>query len=203
ISNDYYPALRRDNVDVVTQDILRFERDGIRTRDGVRHHADVIVYGTGFRAQEGVGSVRIVGAGGHTLEEAWSGGMEAFLGVSVAGFPNFFMLVGPNTGLGHNSMVYMIESQANYVLSALRHLRERKAVALDVRANVQADFNRSLQHRMKRTVWSSGCRSWYLDANGKNTALWPGFTFEFRRRTYRIDPRRYRVRLAADEARSA
>jgi cation diffusion facilitator CzcD-associated flavoprotein CzcO len=194
ISNDYYPALARDNVDVVTGDIERIERDGIVTRDGTKHRADVVIYGTGFLPQEGVGRVRIVGAGGRTLEDAWRDGMEAFLGVSVAGFPNLFLLIGPNTGLGHNSMVYMIESHVNYVIGAMRLLRERRATSLDVRADAQAGFNVKLQRRMKRTVWDSGCRSWYLDANGKNTTLWPGFTFDFRRRTYRIDPRAYRLR---------
>lgn len=193
ISNDYYPALRRENVHVITDDILRIERDAVVTRDGVRHPADVIVYGTGFRAQAGIGTARIVGEGGRTLEEAWRGGMEAFLGVSVAGFPNFFTIVGPNSGLGHNSMVFMIESHVNYVMSALRLLGGRNVAAIDVRPAVQADFNEKLQRRMKRTVWSSGCRSWYLDANGRNTTLWPGFTFDFRRRTYRIAPKRYRI----------
>ena len=193
ISNDYFPAVRRPNVNVVTEDILRFDRDAVVTTDGVRHHADVVIYGTGFRAQDGVGLVRIVGEGGRTLADAWRNGMEAFLGVSVAGFPNLFLLVGPNTGLGHNSMVFMIESHVNYVMSALRFLREKRAASLDVKPEVQTAFNDKLQHRMKRTVWSSGCRSWYLDANGRNTTLWPGFTFDFRRRTYRIAPGRYRI----------
>jgi cation diffusion facilitator CzcD-associated flavoprotein CzcO len=193
IANDYYPALTRENVAVIDAPIARIERDAIVTADGVRHPADAIVYGTGFRAQEGVGRVRIVGAGGRTLDDAWRDGMEAFLGVNVAGFPNLFMLVGPNTGLGHSSMIFMIESQINYVLSALRFLRGRGATALDVRPDVQDAFNAALQRRMERTVWTSGCRSWYLDANGKNTTLWPGFTFEFRRKTYRVDPRRYRL----------
>ena len=193
LSNDYYPALRRPNVEVVTDDIERFERGAIVTRAGHTYAADVIVYGTGFRAQEVVGGARIAGEGGRTLAEAWRDGVEAFFGVSVTGFPNLFLLVGPNTGLGHNSMVFMIESQVNYVMDAIRVLRTRNAAALDVRADVQAEFNEKLQRRMKRTVWSTGCRSWYLDANGKNTTLWPGFTFDFRRKTYRIDPRRYRI----------
>ena len=193
LSNDYYPALRRPNVEVVTDDIERFERGAIVTRAGHTYAADVIVYGTGFRAQEVVGGARIAGEGGRTLAEAWENGVEAFFGVSVTGFPNLFLLVGPNTGLGHNSMVFMIESQVNYVMDAMRVLRTRNAAALDVRADVQAEFNEKLQRRMKRTVWSTGCRSWYLDANGKNTALWPGFTFDFRRKTYRIEPRRYRI----------
>jgi len=192
LSNDYYPSLSRPNVEVVTDPISRVEGGDIVTVDGTRRHADVIIYGTGFRVQDGLGPVQVVGEGGRTLEDAWRNGMEAFLGVSVAGFPNFFTIVGPNTGLGHNSMVYMIESQINYIMSALGYLKRRRARAIDVRADVQASFNRELQKRTRHTVWSTGCRSWYLDRNGKNTALWPGFTFEFRRKTKRIDPRRYR-----------
>lgn len=192
ISNDYYPALARDNVAVVTEGIERIEAHAIVTRGGVRHAVDAIVYGTGFRAQAGLAPVRIVGTGGRTLDDVWRDGMSAYLGTSVAGFPNLFLLIGPNTGLGHNSMVYMIESQINYVLDALRALGRRRARALDVRPEVQAAFNTSLEHKLKNTVWQTGCTSWYLDRKGKNTTLWPGFAFEFRRRTKRIDPQCYR-----------
>jgi len=129
ISNDYYPALARDNVAVVTEGIERIEAHAIVTRGGVRHAVDAIVYGTGFRAQAGLAPVRIVGTGGRTLDDVWRDGMSAYLGTSVAGFPNLFLLIGPNTGLGHNSMVYMIESQINYVLDALRALGRRRARA--------------------------------------------------------------------------
>lgn len=191
-SNDYYATLARPNVEVVTDAIERIEADAVVTRDGVRHVVDAIVYGTGFRAQDPVAPVRIIGSGGLSLDDAWRDGLRAYLGTSVAGFPNLFLLVGPNTGLGHNSMVYMIESQINYVLDALRTLRRRGARALDVRPDVQRAFNATLEKKMAGTVWQSGCRSWYLDRNGKNTTLWPGFTFEFRRRTKRIDPKKYR-----------
>ena len=192
ISNDYFPALTRANVAVVTSDIARVEGDAVITSDGSRHVVDVIIYGTGFRAQDGLAPVRIVGEGGRTLDEAWSDGMEAYLGTSVAGFPNLFTLVGPNVGLGHNSMVFMIESQVAYVLDALRQLRKRGARALDVLPQVQRSFNDEIRAKTKKTVWMSGCRSWYLDKNGRNTSLWPGFTFDFRRRTRRIEPSRYR-----------
>ncbi len=192
ISNDYYPALGRENVRLVTDPIARIEPGAVVASDGSRYPADVLIYGTGFRAQDGLSPVRIVGEGGRTLEGAWADGMEAFLGTSVAGFPNFFTLVGPNTGLGHNSMVYMIESQIAYVLDALRQMKKRGARALDVRPEVQAAFNARLREKTKGTIWQSGCRSWYLDKNGKNTSLWPGFTFDFRRRTKRIEPARYR-----------
>ena len=120
--------------------------------------------------------------------------MEAYLGTSVAGFPNLFTIVGPNTGLGHNSMVVMMEAQYRYVLDALRLMRRRGLRALDVRPAVQANFNERLQRRMSRTVWASGCSAWYQDENGKNTTLWPGFTFAYRWLTRRFRPERYELR---------
>ncbi|GAC1625821.1 MAG: NAD(P)/FAD-dependent oxidoreductase [Vulcanimicrobiaceae bacterium] len=192
ISNDYYPALARPNVELVTSAISRVEPSGVVTADGRHHAADVLVYGTGFRAQDGLSPVRVIGEGGRTLDDAWADGMEAYLGTSVAGFPNFFTLVGPNTGLGHNSMIYMIESQIAYVLDALREMKRRGARAIDVRADVQRAFNARLHARTDRTIWHSGCRSWYLDARGVNRSLWPGFTFEFRLKTRRIASHRYR-----------
>ena len=120
------------------------------------------------------------------INDAWRDGIEAYLGTTVAGFPNFFMLLGPNTGLGHSSMVYMIESQAQYVLECLRALRERDLRFLDVRPEVQAGFNEAIQAKLGDAVWSSGCKSWYVDAQGKNRTLWPGFTFQFRKATSRL-----------------
>ena len=122
--------------------------------------------------------------------------MEAHLGSTVAGFPNLFIVPGPNTGLGHNSMVFMIESQIAYVLDCLRVMGERGIGAVDVRPEVQAASNREVQRNMQGTVWLSGCASWYLDASGRNTTLWPGFTYPFRRRTRRFDPAEYRLRPA-------
>ncbi len=192
LSDDYYPALERENVEVVTQGIRAVREQGIVTADGAEHHADAIVLATGFRATDPP-SVRIAGRGGVTLAEAWRDGMEAYLGTSVAGFPNLFLLIGPNTGLGHNSMVLMMEAQYRYVLSALDLLRARRARALDVRADVQARYNAKLQARLARTVWTSGCSSWYRDRSGKVTTLWPGFTFAFRARTRRVRPERYEL----------
>lgn len=193
ISSDYYPALRRSNLEIVTSPIRELREHAVVTEDGREHPVDAIVYGTGFRATDGLGTIRITGRGGASLADAWRDGMEAFLGTTVSGFPNLFFLIGPNTGLGHNSMILMMEAQFRYVLSALALLRTRGARALDVKAGVQRRFNRGLQRRMKRTVWTSGCRSWYLDAQGKNTTLWPGFTFTFRFLTRRLDPRHYEM----------
>ena len=190
LSDDYYPALQRENVRVVTSAISRVREDAVVTADGAEYPAGVIVYATGFRATDAP-DARIEGRCGARLAGAWRDGMEAYLGTSVAGFPNLFFLVGPNTGLGHNSMVLMMEAQYRYVLDALAQLKRRRARALDVRAEAQANYNARLQRRLARTVWASGCTSWYRDRNGKITALWPGFTFTFRALTRRLRPERY------------
>jgi cation diffusion facilitator CzcD-associated flavoprotein CzcO len=141
---------------------------------------------------EGIAEIR--GLGGLDLNENWRSGAEAYKGTTVSGFPNFFMLMGPNTGLGHNSMVFMIESQIQYVMDSLRQMRERNLAWVDVKPSVQARFNRRLQARMSRSVWATGgCVSWYHTATGKNTTLWPGFTFEFRYRTRQFDLQNYRA----------
>ena len=193
-SYDYLPALVQPNVEVVTSGIREVRERSVIDDDGVERHVDVIVFGTGFRATEGVAPVKIYGTGGVELNDAWRNGIEAYLGTSVAGFPNYFSIVGPNTGLGHNSIVLMIEAQVRYIMSALRHMQKKNIRALDVRRDVQTDFNRRIQEKLKGTVWATGCKSWYLDRNGKNTTLWPGFTFDFLRKTRRIDPRCYELR---------
>jgi cation diffusion facilitator CzcD-associated flavoprotein CzcO len=191
LSSDYYPALQRPNVELVTSEIREVQPGGVVTADGVVRPLDALVFGTGFHAADGVAPMSIVGRGGVTLDDAWRDGARAYLGISVAGFPNLFLLIGPNTGLGHNSMVFMIEAQIRYVMSALAHMRRARVPALDVRREVQAGFNAALQRRMARTVWASGCTSWYLDRSGRNTTLWPGFTFVYRFLTRRLDPRKY------------
>jgi len=192
ISNDYYPALAQPNVQVVTEGIERIEADGIVTRDGVRHPVDTLILGTGFHVTDNPGFSRIRGRDGVTLEKAWAdGGMRAHLGASVPGFPNMFLLLGPNTGIGHTSAVYMIESQIAFVLQALEHAQRHHIVELDVRPEVEAAYNADLAERSARTVWTSGCQSWYLDAEGRNTVLWPDLTFRFRRRTRRFRPAEY------------
>jgi cation diffusion facilitator CzcD-associated flavoprotein CzcO len=196
LSNDYYPSLLRDNVDLVTDGIAAIGPDGVLTADGTHRPADVIIYGTGFRVTDAFDGLHLRGRGGVTLREAWRGGMEAYLGMAVAGFPNLFLLLGPNSGLGHNSMIFMIEAQARYVTQALRALLRGQAGAVEVRPSVQRAYNRQLQDRLAGTVWSTGCRSWYLDANGVNRTLWPGFTWRYWLRTRRLDPADYRTEPA-------
>jgi cation diffusion facilitator CzcD-associated flavoprotein CzcO len=194
MSNEYYAALQAPNASVVTEGIAEIREHGIVTKDGREHPVDVIVYATGFQAAEAVSPFEIRGLGGLDLNENWRSGAEAYKGTTVSGFPNFFMLMGPNTGLGHNSMVFMIESQIQYVMDSLRQKRERNLAWVDVKPSVQARFNRRLQARMSRSVWATGgCVSWYHTATGKNTTLWPGFTFEFRYRTRQFDLQNYRA----------
>ncbi|HEV2075249.1 MAG TPA: NAD(P)/FAD-dependent oxidoreductase, partial [Thermoleophilaceae bacterium] len=184
ISNDYYPALGEPNVEVVTDAIGEVRPGSIVSVDGTEREIDTIIFGTGFQVTEPAAATWIRGRGGRRLADAWRDGMTAYLGTAIAGFPNLFFLTGPNTGLGHTSMIYMIEAQVEYVLDALRTMDRRALGAVDVRPEVQADFNTELQRSMEGTVWTSGgCASWYLDASGRNTTLWPDFTFRFRRRT--------------------
>ncbi|MFO1187553.1 MAG: NAD(P)/FAD-dependent oxidoreductase [Alphaproteobacteria bacterium] len=186
ISNDYYPALGRRNVELVTDAIREVRAHSIVTADGREREVDAIIFGTGFHATDFLGPLEISGRGGRNLRADWDKTPEAYLGTAVAGYPNLFILVGPNTGLGHNSLIYMIEAQVAYVMDALHTLARRNAPFMDVRAEAQAKFNEKLQARMGRTVWATGCKSWYLDAQGRNPTLWPSFTFRFRARTRRV-----------------
>jgi cation diffusion facilitator CzcD-associated flavoprotein CzcO len=184
-SNDWYPALCRPNVSVVTEAVTRVVPKGVVTADGVLHEADTLLYGTGFTATDLLAPMRI-SARGQSLSDAWSDGAEAYLGSAVAGFPNLFLLYGPNTNLGHNSIILMLESQFRWVTQALAQIPAGGSV--EVRAEAQARFNTWLQKRLARTVFARGCQSWYLTAAGRNTQNWPGTTLDFRRRTRRLDP---------------
>jgi cation diffusion facilitator CzcD-associated flavoprotein CzcO len=194
-TNDWYPAIQRDNVELVTDSIQEITADSVVLSTGAKLGVDTIVLATGFQASEKMAPFDVAGSGGRRLDRIWCDGAEAFLGTVVSGFPNFFLLVGPNTGLGHTSMILMIESQVQYVLDAVRTMQTRRLKSVDVRADVQRQYNATLQARLKRTVWATGCRSWYLTGSGRNTTLWPGFTFEFRFRTRRFDPSDYRTAI--------
>ncbi|MGH3344503.1 MAG: flavin-containing monooxygenase [Carbonactinosporaceae bacterium] len=191
LSNDYYGALTRPNVELVTADVTAADAGGLLTRDGVHREVDAIIYGTGFRVGDRVARMPIRGRGGLDIRDAWHDGMTAYLGTSVAGFPNLFLVLGPNTGLGHSSMVFMIEAQVDYIMRCLRTLTAKRVRYLDVREAAQSSFNRRLQRRLDGTVWSSGCRSWYLDADGVNRTLWPGSTWRFWLRTRRLNLAHY------------
>lgn len=195
ISNDYYPALAKENVDIVNTGIQEIRSNGVVTKDGKLREVDAIVYATGFTIQDLVPRGMITGVAGRDLMDAWPQGPEAYLGIAVSGYPNLFFLMGPNTGLGHNSMVYMIESQVNYVIKALKTMRDKKLRTVDVKPEVQSRFGADVQKRLTQTVWASGCNSWYLNASGRNTTLWPGFTFAYRRRTKSFDLGNYVARV--------
>lgn len=192
ISNDYYTALARPNVSLVTDAIQEVTAEGIVTADGKQHAADVLIHGTGFAALDFLAPMQITGLAGKDLNNCWREGAEAYLGITVSGFPNLFMLYGPNTNLGHSSIVYMLESQIAYLLDAVRHLASGRKW-LDVKPEVQGAFNVRIQQRSKQTVWDSGCTSWYKTAEGKNTNNWPGYTFEYRRATRRLRPADYQM----------
>ncbi|MGH2517428.1 MAG: flavin-containing monooxygenase, partial [Ktedonobacterales bacterium] len=197
LSDDFYPAVTQPNVSLVTERIREVREHSIVTGDGQERDVDAILCGTGFHVTDMPAAQYISGRGGVTLAEAWRDGPEAYLGTTIAGFPNFFLLIGPNTGLGHSSMVYMIESQVAYILDCLCQMRQRGARVVEVRQIAQTAFNAEMRRRMRGTVWASGCSSWYLDAGGQNTTLWPGFTWEFRRRTRRFDAASYDLGVEA------
>ncbi len=195
ISNEYYPAIQQPNVEVVTDSIAAITPRGILTADGRERALDTIILGTGFHVTDMPVARWVHGRSGRTMDEVWQGSPQAYLGTTVAGFPNMFMLVGPNTGLGHNSIVFMIESQLNYVMDCIAHLDRTGTRTFDVRDDVQRRFNEELQRKLQGTVWTSGgCVSWYLDEHGRNSTIWPGFTWPYRRGTRRFRASDYELR---------
>jgi cation diffusion facilitator CzcD-associated flavoprotein CzcO len=187
IDSAFYPALRRANVDLVTDPIDRIDATGIRTADGAHRAADVIVYATGFRASEFLVPVDVRGRGGTRLHDRWSGGAEAYLGIAYPEFPNMFLLHGPNTILGHNSNVFVIECQVHYIMNCLRLLRGTTH-AIEVRHEAMAEYRRWLDRTLAGTVWEAGCQSWYQNPAGRVTNPWPASTMRYRRLS-RQDPR--------------
>jgi cation diffusion facilitator CzcD-associated flavoprotein CzcO len=191
LSDDWYPTITAPNAELVTERIERVEGRTIVTADGARRTVDSIVLATGFRPTDPPIAHRLRDAAGRTLAEHWHGSPQAYLGTTVAGFPNLFLLYGPNLNLGHSSIVYMLESQIRYVMDALRKMGAR---TLEVRPQVQEQWNAYLQERLTGTVWDTGgCSSWYLDANGRDSVMWPDFTFRYRRRVSEFDPDEYVV----------
>ncbi len=199
LSNDFYPALTQPNVSLVTDAIAEIRDKSIVSRDGTERETDTIIFGTGFHVTDFPVAQRIWNQAGVSLAQQWTSGApgrgpDAFRGTTAPGFPNLFVLTGPNTGLGHNSQVFMIEAQIRYVAGAVCYARERGSARVEVRPGAQAAYDRTLQRKMRKTVWETGgCRSWYLDADGRNVTLWPDFTWAFAWQTRKFDPASYEV----------
>lgn len=202
ISDDYYWTLGRDNVELVTSAIERVTEHAIVTRDGRSHPADVLIVATGFQSTLFLAPMAIEGPDGRSLDDVWKGGAEAYLGISVAGSPNFFMLYGPNTNLGHNSIIFMLECQVHYILTCIRALADRDLAYIDVRPEVMRAYNQRLQAVLERTVWARTDKSWYKRADGRITNNWSGPTIAYWWRTRRADLRLYHqaTRSRVDDA---
>ncbi|MFF0445647.1 flavin-containing monooxygenase [Streptomyces sp. NPDC004609] len=205
LSSEYYPAVARPNVEVVASGLAEVRGSTLVASDGTEAEADVIVFGTGFHVTDLPIADRVVGADGITLAEAWKDGMKSLRGATASGFPNWMTVIGPNTGLGNSSMILMIESQLNYLADYLRQLSVLGGrAALDARPAAVTAWNDRVQERLKRTVWNTGgCTSWYLDAAGRNTTVWPGTTGEFRRATREVDLGEYEILRARTPGRAA
>jgi cation diffusion facilitator CzcD-associated flavoprotein CzcO len=192
ISNDYYPALAAPNAELVTAGIAEVRPKSVVTKDGVERPTDTIVLATGFHVTDLPIAEKIAGRGGRTLAQVWDDGMVTNRSTTVAGFPNLFLLVGPNVGVGHTSMVYMIESQLAYVEDALRVMDEENLELLETTPEAQEEYRALIAEKSRGTVWlAGGCASWYLDRHGHNTTLWPDFTFRFRKLLRTLDRENY------------
>jgi cation diffusion facilitator CzcD-associated flavoprotein CzcO len=194
ISNEWYPAITRPNVEVISAGLSEIRGNSVIGTDGTEREVDAIIFGTGFAASDFLAPMTITGLEGLDLRrDAWRDGAEAYLGMAVTGFPNMFILYGPNTNLGHNSIVYMLESQTDYVLGAIRHAGTYGSSWVNVRPEVQEQYSQEVQQRLGDTVWEAGCTSWYRTATGKNTNNWPSYTIEYRRRTRFFDAGNYDI----------
>lgn len=207
LSNDYFPALDRENVDIFTDPIQEIRKSSIIVQDGSEHPVDAVILGTGFVSAELYADLKIQGLNGRELLSEWqnSTGPEAYLGTTISGYPNLLMLLGPNTGLGHNSVVYMAECQVDYLSEYLKLIDEVEpgsAAYLDVRSEIQDAYNQEIKDKLAQSVWSSGCTSWYETAAGKNTAIWPEGAHRYRDRTRRVVPEHYNRVVQSNPART-
>ena len=197
LSNSWYPTLQEPNVELVTAGISEVHGKTVVTGDGREREVDTLIFGTGFHFNDMPVADMVRGRDGRSLAEVWNGTPEAYRGTTFAGFPNLFMLIGPNTGLGHTSVVVMAEFQITYVLDALRVMQARGVDVAEVRADAQTAYNADVARKLEGTVWTSGgCTSWYLDDKGRDTVQWPGATWRFRRLMSRFDPAVYELAAA-------
>jgi cation diffusion facilitator CzcD-associated flavoprotein CzcO len=196
ISDDYWSTFERPNVELVTEPIEEIRRAGVATRDGRLHELDALVLATGFALGLASAPFRVTGRAGLSLDEAWRNGAEAYKGLAIAGFPNWFMLMGPNTGPGHTSVLVFTEAQIQHAMQAIRSMIAENLHSVEVRRDVMDRYNRGIQRRMRHMVWSSGCHSWYLSPDGSNHALYPGFAAEYAVRARRFRRADYAIRRA-------
>jgi cation diffusion facilitator CzcD-associated flavoprotein CzcO len=192
MSNTYYPALTQPNAEVVTEPITEIRAGSIVTADGTEREIDTLILGTGFRVFENPGLQQVHGRGGRTLADVWQGSPRAYLGTAIPGFPNLFLLVGPNSAGGYNSIIFTSEAHINYVLACIKQMDRRGIETVEVRQEAYDEFVRETDRRLGASVWNKGgCASWYLDENGRNGVWWPGFTWRLWQRTRRFDAGNY------------
>jgi cation diffusion facilitator CzcD-associated flavoprotein CzcO len=193
VSDDWYRTLTRDNVHLVTSEAATIRPNSVVAKDGTEVPADALVLGTGYSATDFLAPMKVFGLDGLELNNSWKESSPTHLGITAAGFPNLFILTGPNTSLGHNSIIFMIESQMHYVMAALRFMQRRKLRSVELRRAAQDKFYEKIQNRLSKTVWSSGCRSWYLRPNGRNDIIWPATTVEYWLRTRVFRPSNFEL----------
>ena len=204
LSNTYYPALAKPHVEVIGRGLERVTEGGVLGPDGVERPVDAILLGTGFDVHDYLGPMRVRGRGGRDLGEQWAKeGAHAFYGVTAPGFPNFFTLVGPNTGLGSNSIVFMIEAQIEMIMKIVGLVRGRPGALVEVREEVERAFNARVQEKLRSTIWETGCHAWYHDASGRNCTLWPGLCSQYWVETQRFDAADYAITAGRSPAASA
>lgn len=190
ISNKYFPTFNRKNVELITDGVQEITENGIITKDGKERQIDCLIYGTGFITDPRIylKHFNCVGRNGIELKQAWKDGAESYYGVSTKNFPNLFQLLGPNTILGHNSVIFMIESQVNYILQLIQTVDKTGTQAVEIKHEVQDQFNERVQEQLKGTVWQAGgCSSWYQAADGKNFSLWPTYTWKYWLETRKVN----------------
>ncbi len=179
VSNDYYPALQKQNCKLITWPIVKITENGVQSMEGVEHLVDCIVFATGFDVSKAGTPFPITGLNGCQLADEWSGGAKAYKSINVSGYPNLFFTFGPNSGPGHNSALVYMESQIDYAVKAIKTILIKNLKALDVKAQVQEKYNEDMQKRLAKTNWNSGCKSWYLTEEGFNATMYPGFATQY------------------------
>lgn len=198
LSNDWYPALQQPNVELITWPIVRLRPEGVQTAEGLIHGADCLIFATGFEVNKTGAPFPIVGTEGVDLGEKWRRGAYAYKSINVAGYPNLFLMPGPNSGPGHNSYLYYMEAQIEYAMAGIRAILSQNLAQLDVRESTQTAYNKEIQRRLKFTNWNSGCKSWYLTEDGFNATMYPGFASQYASQMHHFRLADYKVKSSAN-----